>query len=202
MIEPPRKFDQELHSLLVVMANEGVHNAAKGISGMVGQSLHVDQPVVKRVPIKEIPDLLGGPETEAVGIYLRVEGEIGGQMMLVLPYVKALELVDLMMDVPAGTSQTMGRIERSALAELGNLTGSFFLNAVAATTGLNARPSPPAVMVDMIGAIMNIILAASDVLSETVLMLQAKFTRSGREADVDFWIVPDRDTIECMVKGE
>ncbi len=202
MTETPPQFDQELHSLLVVMANEGVHNAAKGISDMVGESLSVDRPLVKRVPIKEIPGLLGGPEAEAVGIYLRVEGQIGGQMMLVVPYVKALELVDLMMSVPVGTTQSMGSIERSALAELGNLTGSFFLNAVAATTGLDARPSPPAVMVDMIGAIIDIILATSDNLSETVLMLQAKFMRNGREAEVDFWIIPDRDTIEHMAKGE
>lgn len=202
MSEPSQKFDQELHSLLVVMANEGIHNAAKGMSDMVGESLSVDQPLVKRVPIREIPNLLGGPEAEAVGIYLRVEGQIGGQMMLVVPYAKALELVDLMMNVPVGTTQNLGAIERSALQEMGNLTGSFFLNAVAATTGLNARPSPPAVMVDMIGAIIDIILATSDNLSETVLMLQAKFLRNGREAEVDFWIIPDRNTIENMVKGE
>ncbi|NMC12563.1 MAG: hypothetical protein GYA34_06735 [Chloroflexi bacterium] len=202
MSESSQKFDQELHSLLVVMANEGIHNAAKGMSDMVGESLSVDQPLVKRVPIREIPNLLGGPEAEAVGIYLRVEGQIGGQMMLVVPYAKALELVDLMMNVPVGTTQNLGAIERSALQEMGNLTGSFFLNAVAATTGLNARPSPPAVMVDMIGAIIDIILATSDNLSETVLMLQAKFLRNGREAEVDFWIIPDRNTIENMVKGE
>jgi len=74
MSEPTPQFDEELHSLLVVMANEGVHNAAKGMSDMVGQSLSVDNPQIKRVPIKEIPTLLGGPEAEAVGIYLRVEG--------------------------------------------------------------------------------------------------------------------------------
>ncbi|MBN1537691.1 MAG: chemotaxis protein CheC [Anaerolineales bacterium] len=202
MTETSLKFDEELHSLLVVMANEGVHNAAKGMSDMVGESLDVDSPQIKRVPIKEIPDLLGGPEAEAVGIYLRVEGKIGGQMMMVVPYLKALELVDLMMGSPVGTTQSLGPIERSALQEMGNLTGSFFLNAVAATTGLDARPSPPAVMVDMIGAIIDIILATSDNLSETVLMLQAKFLRNGREAEVDFWIIPDKNTIERMAKGE
>lgn len=202
MTENTPKFDQELHSLLVVMANEGVHNAAKGISDMVGQPLDVDNPQIKRVPIREIPSLLGGPEAEAVGIYLRVEGKIGGQMMLIVPYQKALELVDLMMGNPIETTQNLGALERSALQELGNLTGSFFLNAVAATTGLDARPSPPAVMVDMVGAIIDIILATSDNLSETVLMLQAKFLRNGREADVDFWIIPDKNTIERMAKGE
>ncbi len=202
MTNSSQQFDEELHSLLVVMAKEGILNAAKGMSDMVGEQLTVSQPLVKRIPIREISNLLGGPEAEAVGIYLRVEGQIGGQMMLVVPYPKALELVDLMMSVPIGTTQTLGSIERSALQELGNLTGSFFLNAVAATTGLNSRPSPPAVLVDMIGAIIDIILATSDTLSETVLMLQAKFMRDGREADADFWIIPDRTTIENMVKRE
>ncbi|MFZ5808886.1 MAG: chemotaxis protein CheC [Chloroflexota bacterium] len=193
-------FAVKLQAILANMAKEGIYNAARGMSAMVGETLTVTEPNVRLVPFTDIPALLGGPENEAVGIYLRVEGKIPGQIMLVIPYLKALELADLVMGESPGTTQELGTMERSALAELGNLTASFFLNAVADSTGLNARPSPPAVMVDMVGAIMDIIIATTDILTEQVLMIQAKFLRNGRETQADFWIIPDVQTLEIIAK--
>lgn len=46
--------------------------------------------------------------------------------MLIFPYERALKLVDLLIDEPEGTTQQLGTYERSALAEVGNLCGSFF----------------------------------------------------------------------------
>lgn len=194
------KCSENFQSVLANMANLGIHNAARGMSAMVGENLTVTEPKVTAVPFYEIPTLLGGPETEAVGIYLRVEGSIPGQIMIVIPFEKALELADLTMGEPPGTTKELGAMERSALAELGNLTGSFFLNAIADKAGLAARPSPPAVIVDMVGAIMDIILATADVLCEEVLMIQAKFLRNGRETQADFWLIPDHHTIETIAK--
>jgi len=156
MNETSEKFSQELHDLLVSMANDGFYNAARGISGMVGEDLQVSEPSVGLVPINDIPVLLGGPENEAVGIYLR--------------------------------------------AEVGNLTGTFFLNAMARLANTDIRPSPPAVMVDMIGAVLDILLATTAGLSENVLMMQATFTRKCREARVDFWVIPDRTTLEAILR--
>jgi chemotaxis protein CheC len=194
------EYAKHFQTVLANMANIGIRNAARGMSAMVGEDLTVTMPTVKAVPFYEIPTLLGGPETEAVGIYLRVEGAIPGQIMMVIPYPKALELADLTMGEPPGTTKHLGPMERSALAELGNLTGSFFLNAIADKAGLAARPSPPAVIVDMVGAIMDVILATADVLSEEVLMVQAKFLRNGRETQADFWLIPDHHTIETIAK--
>lgn len=191
---------KKFQNILANMANIGIHNAAKGMSAMVGENLSVTEPTVTSVPFHKIPTLLGGPETEAVGIYLRVEGSIPGQIMMVIPYPKALELADLIMGEPPGTTTQLGTLERSALAELGNLTGSFFLNAIADQAGLPARPSPPAVIVDMVGAIMDIIIATTGFFCEEVLMVQAKFLRDGRETQADFWLIPDQHTIETIAK--
>ena len=184
------------------MASEGIHNAARGMSSMVGETLTVTEPSVQLVTIGELLELVGGPENEAVGIYLRSERKITGQIMLVIPYAYALELVDQLMGEPIGTTTTLGAIERSALAELGNMTGTFFLNAVADLTGLDARPSPPAVMVDMIGAILDILFTSWEGLGEHVLLIQGTFMRGQREIKADFWVIPDRSTLELIMQGE
>jgi|DewCreStandDraft_5_1066085.scaffolds.fasta_scaffold00322_72 chemotaxis protein CheC len=200
MTTPSLIFDETLRSLLEALASEGVQNAAQGLSEMVGEKLTFSQPMVSLVPFTDIPMLLGGPENEAVGIYLRSEGQMAAQMMLVLPYPKALELVDLLMGTPVGSTQHLGQLERSALAEVGNLVGSFFLNAVALITGQESRPSPPAVMVDMIGAILDIIIAASGEVGEHVPMIQTSFLRQGREVEANFWVVPDRTTLNAFAR--
>lgn len=196
MTDQSVEINQELYNLLQTVAKEGLTNAASGLSTMVGTNLRVDNPCVKMISIKEIPAALGGPENEAVGIYLKSEGDLSGHFMLVIPYIKALELVDMLMEVPPGTTSELGTIERSALAEVGNLTTAFFLNAVAALTGIAARPTPPAVMVDMVGAILDIIVAATGGIGDYVLTFQASFLCKDRSVQTDFWVIPDPTTLK------
>ena len=184
-------FDAHLQTLLKIMAAEGIRSAADGLAGMVGARISVHEPRVRLVPLAGIAALVGGPEAEAVGIYLQATGGVVGQIMLVAPYEKALELVDLLMEQPAGTTRQLGALERAALAEVGNLTASFFLNALARRTGQDVRPTPPAVMVDMVGAILDIVAAVSGGMGEHVLLLEGAFLRDEREVDVTFWVLPD-----------
>lgn len=201
MADPSLTFDERLHSLLQTLAEEGSRRAADGFSGMLGSVVTVPHTDVRLVPLTDIAVLLGGPEQEAVGIYLQADGEVAGHMMLVLPYLKALELADLLLGLPPGTSRQLNSLERSALAEVGNLTGTFFLNAVASRTGLSARPSPPAVVVDMLGAIIDIIVAASGGVSDQVLMFQSRFLREGRDVEADFWVIPDAATLQALAEA-
>lgn len=199
MAEEAKQISEELLKVLQAIAEEGLTSAADGLSSMIGTTLTVKNPCVKTVNVKDIPSALGGPENEAVGIYLKAEGDMTGHFMLVVPYEKAMEMVDMLMEVPAGTTQMLGSIERSALAEVGNLTAAFFLNAVAAMTGISSRPTPPAVMVDMIGAILDIIVAATGGISEYVLTFQAMFSYADRSVDADFWVIPDPATLESFI---
>jgi len=193
-------INEKLIKYMQVIADAGIHNAANGFSELLGQSLNVTQPLVRMIPFVEIPNMLGGPEVEAVGIYLKVEGDFPGQMILVLPYPKAIELAALLLEVPQNSIKTLGSLERSALGEMGNMTGTFFLNSVANLTGLSVRPSPPAVMVDMVGAIMDVIVATTGGLGSQVLMLQATFVYGERQAETDFWVIPDLNTLELFAK--
>lgn len=191
---------EKIEHLLNAMANEGINNAASGLADMMGAPLTVSQPQVSLVNVSQIPRMLGGPENEAVGIYLQSQGAMPGQMMLVIPYEKALELVDMLMGVPKGTTQHLGQLERSALAEVGNLTGTFFLNSIASMTGLDTRPTPPAVMVDMVAAILDIIVATTGALSDQVFMMRAAFMRNGKEVEANFWMVPDPSALTKLAE--
>ncbi len=193
-------FDQDLLDMLKSIASEGVNNAADGFSGMVGHKIQVSQPTAKLVPILTIPQIVGRLDDDAVGIYLRFNGQIIGQIMMIVPHAKALELADLLLNVPQGTTKQLGSIERSALGELGNLCGSFFLNSMARIFDLSFKPSPPAVMVDMVGAILDIVVATTGGVGEHALLMQANFVDGARCVDADFWVIPDLNSLNTLIK--
>ena len=193
-------FDQNLLEMVKLIANEGIDHAAHAFSGMVGRKIQFSAPVTNLVPILTIPEIVGKPDHDAVGIYLRFSGDLDGQIMMIVPYQKALELVDLIMGLPQGTTQNLGSLERSALGELGNLCGSFFLNSIAKVVSADFRPSVPAVMVDMVGAILDIVVVTSGGLGEHALLMQANFMDGARSVEADFWVIPDMKSLETLIK--
>ena len=202
MTPDSRKVDENLLAKMRIVAARGFSNSAQGLSQMIGQDLSVHSPDVDMVPLADIPEILGGPDNDAVGVYLRIDGELIGQIMLVIPYQQALEFCDMVMDVPSGTTTEFGRMERSALAEIGNLTGSFFLNAIYEITGLSSHPSPPAVMVDMVGSILDVVIATMGAISDQIMMFKASFQIGERKIQADFWIIPDPATLEKLTVAE
>jgi len=196
MTELKSIFTEEFVELLKKISTEGIINAAKGFAGMIGTELNVKSSSVRLVKLLDITKMLGGPEDETVAIYLKSEGTIAGQMMLVLPFEKAMGLVDQIMGEPIGTTKALGQMEKSALQELGNITGTFFLNYVADNTGSYVRPTPPAVMVDMCAAILDIVIATAGIENEEVLMIDAEFLQGELSTEIQFWVIPDPQTIK------
>src|SRR5512134_3111542 len=107
-MKTPVFFDKDLLEKLKTIAGDGVNNAAHGFSGMVGRKIHVNDPTAKLVPVLTIPDIAGRQDDDAVGIDLRFTGDVDGQIMMIVPFQKAMELVDLMMQVTPGTTQQLG----------------------------------------------------------------------------------------------
>lgn len=193
-------FDKRLLEMLNTIASEGIKNAADGFSGMIGHKIEVSDPVLELVPLLTIPKVVGDLEDDAVGVYLRFEGDMTGQIMMIIPFTKALELTDLLMELPHGTTQRLGSLERSALGELGNLCGTFFLNSIAKAVGASFRPSPPAIMVDMVGAILDIVVATAGGINEHVLLMHADFKDGARFVQTDFWVIPDMRALRLLLE--
>jgi chemotaxis protein CheC len=135
---------------------------------------------------------LGNPEREMVGVYLQMYGDGQGQALLVLSPDSALRLVNLM-EVPRGTTPGIGLDERAALAEFGNVAFSHFCSAVVsfADTPMQIRPSPPAVVVDMQGAIASLTAIPVAATSDKVMIVETVFSDAAPTVRARFWVLPD-----------
>ena len=184
------------------LVSKGTDNAMTGLSQMVGTDITVTAFALRRVPVAEIAMIFGGAETMAVGIYLEVSGHANGHLMLMYDPKIATAFVDLVMMQEPGTTQELGEMETSALGEMGNIIGAFFLNALADETGLDLRPSPPSVMTDMAGALLDIVTADILMTSDYTYLAESTFEVEGREISGVFFVIPSEELLAALVNAE
>lgn len=169
----------------------GVNNAVVGLSQMAGQDIKVISMIIKKVPVKEITNLFGGPEALIIAVYLEISGNSNGHMVIVYVPNVAYDLVDMLLGQPAGTTKELSDMERSTLGEVGNIMGSFFLNYLSDSTGQRVMPSPPAVMMDMAGAVLDATLANIMAYSDETYVMETVFGTNDRQVAGTFLVMPD-----------
>jgi chemotaxis protein CheC len=176
------------------MLDMAMERVSRGLSGTVGQPIRHDLPRVGTVPVASAAERIGDPKGKAVAVYLKIKGDARGQALLILSWDNALKFVDLMMDATPGTTSNVGFAERSALAEAGNLALTAFLNALATSARLPQRlmPSPPDVLVDELGRILNLAFVSGAVRGDDVPIIETVLREDRTGVRAHFWVLPDR----------
>ncbi|MCS7220759.1 MAG: CheY-P-specific phosphatase CheC [Anaerolineae bacterium] len=190
-----------LDRVFEVVTGHGAVMAMERLSTLVGRPIHMSVPRVSKVPIRDIAERVGGPEELVVAVYLLAFGDLTGHIMLILPHAAALRLVDMLMELPEGTTQQLTPLEESALGEVGNISACLLLNFIAAALGIEARPSPPAVMVDMAGAVLDTVVSSLYEDQDELLLLETIFHGPDRQVQIYFWIIPDNRTAHVGAGG-
>jgi chemotaxis protein CheC len=178
-------------SRMEIIVAAGLLNAARGLEEFVGCPITMGTIQAKAVRFDELSAGTGAPASESVGIYLQMKGSLGGQALLILPIPSALNLVDLLQEAPPGTTASLGDMERSALAEAGDVMVSYFLNAVAGLTRQPLLPSTPTVMVDMLATILDKFIAPMDKIDGELMVMETVLYDTQGLIEARFWVLPD-----------
>ncbi len=181
------------------LVSKGIGNAMRGLSIMIGQELTVTALSVTQYAVEKAAELLGGPETLLVGIYLTIDGDATGHLMLVHDPKVAFQLIDIQTGSTSNASLEMGDMERSVMAEMGNITGSYFLNALADATDMTLTHSPPAVIIDMASAILGVALTPIMMEQDEVLVVQTRFGTANRQIDGAFLVMPTMEFLRAIL---
>lgn len=172
------KLQPSQWTALEQMVTQALAQSSQSLSQMTTGEIRLDAPQLSFLPLRELPGVAGGPEQVVTAVYVGIEGELQGHVILMFLPKQALAMVDLLMGNPAGTCRELDDLSRSALAEVGNICGSAFINAIADRSGLEARPTPPLLVEDMAGAILETV--ATDLLlgGDEVLVIATGFNGS------------------------
>lgn len=167
-----------------------MRHVAYNLTDMVGRPIKIKDLRVETVPINRL-GATSDPEAETVGVYLLISEDLSGEAVLTLSRDDAMYVADWLIEARPGTTTKLGDLECSALAELGNLILSSFLNVVAEFTGTPIRLSPPAMMVDMLATIFEAVAMSAAATADELIIIEADFVNIESDLTIHFWVLPD-----------
>lgn len=183
-------------AVLRSIVQQGLQDSSTALSSMTTGGVRLLDPQLEFKPLNEVPGIAGGPEKVVVAIYLGIEGDLNGHLMLLFTQVSGRRIVDMLLELPPGTTSELDALGMSALAETGNVCGSSFLNAISDRTGLTIVPTTPAVVVDMAGAILQSVAVELYLNGDEVLVVETGF---GGDVPGHFLLMPDQDSMARLV---
>jgi len=186
------------------VGNIGAGNAATALSKVVGKRVKMEVPLVKILPLKDVPDWLGGPEKEVLGVYLTMSGAANGHILFVMTIEDALKIMNILLgDLTPSREQVldMDEIARSAMEEIGNILSSSYLSALADFTGLRLNHSVPALAIDMAGAIVDVILIEISKRGDYALLIETEFVEEENKIKGYFMLIPDTSSLEIILQA-
>jgi chemotaxis protein CheC len=188
-------------SAIAEIGNIGAGNAATALSKIVSKAVNLSVPKVQVLPINDAMGIMGDPEALVAGVYLAIEGDIDGDILLIFTAHNSKNLASIMMggmshpDV-SDDEGVFSEIEISALKELGNILSSSYLNSLADFTQMTIGPSVPGFCCDMAGAILSVALIEVSAFGDNVLILQTNFDIEGQNVEGFFLLVPKPGSLE------
>lgn len=181
------------YDVLKEIGNIGAGNAMTALSQMLQCKVDMQVPQVRLLEFSAVGEMMGGEEQIMVGVFLGVEGDITGSMMFMVEEESARHLIQkiTMGMLPAGSEfEEMGL---SAMKEVGNIITGAYLNSLSTLTNLKIFPTPPALTVDMAGAILSVPAIQFGIYGDNILLIQSKFYDE-IELDGYFILIPDLES--------
>jgi len=190
-MESYEQFAELQWDVLKEIGNIGSGHAATSLSKLLGRQIGMLVPRVALVDIEEMCDSVGGPEEVVVSIFLRVTGDVTGNLFFILSPDSANRLLDSLFGLPTGEDGQYSDLQRSALCEIGNILAGSYLTSLADFTGLNMTPNVPSLSVDMAGAIISYGLLEYGQLGDRALLIETTFMEGLEKVKSHFFLLPD-----------
>ncbi len=181
------------YDVLKELGNIGAGNAMTALSQMLQCKVDMKVPQVRLLEFSEVGEMMGGEELIMVGVFLGVEGDITGSMMFMVEEQTARHLIQKItmgMLPPGNEFEEMGL---SAMKEVGNIITGAYLNSLSTLTNLKIFPTPPALTVDMAGAILSVPAIQFGIFGDKILLIQSQF-HDEIQLDGYFILIPDMES--------
>ena len=188
---------------LAAMFHRGADDASHALAKWLGRPAALSVERLDALPIAEAAAVMGSSDTLICGCAMRIDGAIGGLLLLAADDDAGLSLADTLLERPAGTSTSWGDLERSAVIETANIVGCAYLNAICAALGpagaAGILPSPPIFLRDFPEAVMGAVLMEQAVLSDIVLLARTEFRIDGTPVACGLVFLPDAAGVVALM---
>ncbi|MFW6114143.1 MAG: chemotaxis protein [bacterium] len=179
-------FDPTLDGLRELFSS-ATHDASAAMCRWTDGLITVSFNDVREVPLEEVSFELNIGDELLTMVVLTLEGEIGGNLILVFDDENGRQLAASLLRRNVETNQEWTPIEKSALTETGNILGCSYVNALTRLLGRNLVPSAPYFIQDYGVSVLQQAVMAQALLSDTLLLCNIGF--HGKEKALDWRVV-------------
>ncbi|MGI6703204.1 MAG: chemotaxis protein CheC [Clostridia bacterium] len=185
--------------VLKELGNIGAGNAVTALSKMMGKKVTMEVPRVHVLEFTKASEILGGAEAEVTGIYFRMEGDISGNIMFLLPVDSSRALLNMIMGGLRDTGE-FGEMDLSALEEVGNILAGSYISSLSTMTGMDIKISVPALAMDMAGAVLSVPIIQFGRMGDSVLLIETHFFEGNTHVKGNFLLIPDVESFANLMK--
>ncbi|MEH7234750.1 chemotaxis protein CheC [Bacillus sp. JJ1562] len=188
--------------ILKEIGNIGAGHSATALSKLLSRKIDMQVPNVRIVSFDEMMEFAGGAENIVAGIFLRIEGDLSGNMFFILQIPQATKLIqDLIGDKSFSfESEIQNEMGISAFQEVGNILSGSYLTSLSDFTGMNLYPSVPGFSMDMVGAIIGYGLLELSQVSDFAIVIETEINENenpnNNNINGHFLLLPDPDSFE------
>lgn len=193
------KLNETYLDILKELGNIGSGNAITALASIIGKRIDMKIPSVKIMDFSEIEDIFGSPDAIIIGVYFDLEGSVKGNILFSLDIDSASYLVEYLMGV--NVKGEFNDIEKSALQEIGNIMAGSYISSLSTLTSLEMKISPPAISIDMAGAILSVPAIKFGELSDKILFIETEFFEDNRLIKGDFFLIPDIESFDKILNA-
>jgi chemotaxis protein CheC len=193
------KLNTDHMDILKEIGNIGAGNAATALSRLLNKKIEMNVPDVRIVSFDEMMELVGGADHVVASVFLRIEGDVSGNMFFMLSLEQAKSFIQQMTG-----HKEFGELGISALQELGNILAGSYLSSLANFTNLELYPSVPALSVDMIGAILEYGLIELSRVGDFAIVIDTALYEADQVQDSlngHFFLLPDPDSFAPLFRS-
>jgi chemotaxis protein CheC len=166
------------------LANIGSGNAGTALSRMLGKTVEISVPTAAVLPVAEAVAIAGAPDELRFGVVVPIIGELDAIVLLLFPEPDARTLCSVY-GIEPSTPDGM-----SMLGEVGNILGTSYINVLAQMVAMRLEPTPPQVVEDMLGSILQSVLLGRGEDIDSALILDSALGVEDEECCLSCLLLP------------
>lgn len=195
------QFGDTQLDVLREIGNIGAGHAATALSHLLKKPIDMKVPNVRFVPFDLVTEQVGGGEAVVAVVFLRVEGDVSGNLFFILSVDSARKMLSQLVEEDTVREESFTELEISALSEIGNILAGSYLASLADLTSLAFSPTPPSLAVDMAGAILAYGILQYGDMGDHALLIETTLFEGFERVEGNFFFIPDPDSFETLFRA-
>jgi chemotaxis protein CheC len=186
-----------LHELFA----SATHDASAAMCRWTNGLITVTLDEVRQIALDEIAAELDIGDELLTMVVVSLQGEVGGNLILAFDEQGGRQLAASLLGTVPGTEPEWSNIEKSALAETGNILGCAYVNAISRFIGTDLSPSAPYFIQDYGASVLAQAVTTQALTCDTLLLCEIGFHRESEKLDWRVVFVPTQGMKNAMQRS-